>query len=234
MNRRITRDVLLRKFKLERCYRPPVLLRHPEWNLPQDLAPLVARLLRLRPEFFFLQIGAFDGLENDPVAPLVREFGIGGIVVEPQPAAAAALRANYAPFPQVAVVNAAIADADGDREFFTASDASIQQASLSRSHLVSHGVSADRIAAIRVCCTTVANLLREHGRERCDLIQIDAEGWDHHIVRSINYPSVQPSIVRFEHHHMSNADADACLELLASYGFRFIADQWDVMAVRDT
>ena len=85
MNRRqIARDVLLRRLGVERSYRPPALLRHPDWNFDDPLKLVVAYAMRRRPDFSFLQVGAFDGRTEDPIHPLVREFGIRGIVVEPQ------------------------------------------------------------------------------------------------------------------------------------------------------
>ncbi|HEY7192277.1 MAG TPA: FkbM family methyltransferase, partial [Gemmatimonadales bacterium] len=76
-------------------------------------------------------------------------------------------------------------------------------------------------------------LAREHRLERCDLIQIDAEGFDGQIVRTIDFQAVQPSIVRFEHVHLSNRECDDCIELLASHGFRFIGQRRDIIAVRE-
>jgi len=86
---------------------------------------------------------------------------------------------------------------------------------------------------VQVRCATIASLLQEHGFDSCDLLQIDAEGYDYQIVRSIDFAAVQPLIVRFEHVHMSNADCDQCVELLASHGYRFITERRDIIALRE-
>src|ERR1043166_3250116 len=222
MNRRkIARDVLLRRLGGERSYRPPALLPHPDWNVDDPLKLVVAYAMRRRPDFAFLQVGAFDGRTEDPIHPLVREFGIRGIVVEPQAQMLETLRANYADQPRVFVVSAAIADAEGSREFYSTTLGASRKASFFRAHLLKHGIRADDIVAQRVRCATIAGLVREQGFERCDLIQIDAEGYDAEIVRTIDFEAVQPSIVRFEHVHLSDRDCDQCVELLATRGFRF-------------
>ena len=231
--RKIARDVLLRRLGVERSYRPPALLRHPDWNFDDPLKLAVAYTMRRRPDLTFLQVGAFDGRTDDPIHPLVQEFGIRGIVVEPQVSMLDMLRANYADYPQVVVVNAAIADAEGSRDFYSTRDGPSRKASFLRSNLLRHGVRSEDIVAQPVRCTTIANLIREQKLERCDFIQIDAEGYDAEIMRTIDFPTVQPSIVRFEHVHLSDQDCDGCIELLASHGFRFIGQRRDIIALRE-
>jgi FkbM family methyltransferase len=232
-SRRIARDVFLRKLGLERSYRPPVLFRHPDWNFDSLLKPVVGDYLRARPDFTFFQVGAFDGFVKDPVYPLVRAFGLRGLVVEPQVSVLDTLKANYADHPQVQVVNAAVADANGMRDFYTDARGPSRQASFITSNLLKHGVPADQIVTVKVRSATIATLLHEHGFDRCDLLQIDAEGYDHQIVRAIDFKTVQPLIIRFEHVHMSNDDCNQCIELLASHGYRFITERRDIMALRE-
>src|SRR5690349_8008477 len=128
-SKRLVRDVLLRRLGMERSYRPSILIRHPQWNFDEFLKLTVAYHLRTIPDFSFLQVGAFDGLSNDPINPLVRAFGLRGIVVEPQLKAYESLKARYAEHPQVTVVNAAIADSDGTRDFYTVEGGVTQAAS---------------------------------------------------------------------------------------------------------
>jgi len=233
MSRRIARDVFLRRLGIERSYRPPTLFRHPDWNFDPLLKLAVTYHLRARPDFTFLQVGAFDGLANDPIHPLVRAFGLRGLIVEPQVGVLDRLRATYADHPQVSLVNAAVADANGMRDFYTTTGGPIQQASFSRSHLVKHGVPADQILGLKVRCITIASLLQEHGLDRCDLLQIDAEGYDYQIIRTIDFNAVKPLIIRFEHAHMTDDESNQCIELLASHAFRFITERRDIIALRE-
>jgi len=224
--------VLLRKLGIERSYRPVALFRHPEWNFAPLLKLVVASCLRARPDFTFLQVGAFDGIVEDPMHPLVDEFGVRGLVVEPQVSVLGTLKASYAAHPQVQVVNAAVADANGTRDFYTTASGPSRKASFFKEQLLEHGVPAEQIQAVPVRCATITTLLQEHGLGRCDMLQIDAEGYDYQIIRSIDFHAVQPLIVRFEHVHLSNTECDACVELLASHGFRFITERRDIIAVR--
>jgi FkbM family methyltransferase len=233
ISRSIARDVFLRRLGVERSYRPPALFRHPDWNFEPLLKLVVAYHLRARPDFTFLQVGAFDGIVGDPVHPLVQAFGLRGLVVEPQARVLDTLKATYADDPQVLVVNAAVADANGMRDFYTTAGGATPQASFFRPHLLKHGVPADQIQTLKVRCATIASLLQEHGLASCDMLQIDAEGYDYQIIRTIDFQTVQPLIIRFEHAHMTDDECDQCIKLLASHAFRFIAERRDIIALRD-
>ncbi len=62
----------------------------------------------LHPDFFFLNIGACDGVMGDPVYPLVCKYHWAGIAIEPVPHNFARLEENYRGEPQVILENAAI------------------------------------------------------------------------------------------------------------------------------
>lgn len=233
INKRIARDVFLRRMKLERSYRPAALFRNPGWIFDDYLKLAVAHHLRTRPDFAFLQVGAFDGVSNDPIHPLVQAFGLRGIIVEPQTQAFEALKKRYADHPQVVLVNAAVADANGSRDFYTADSGPIQQASFDKAHLLKHRIPADRIVSQKVRCVTITSLLEEHGFDRLDLVQIDAEGYDAEIVRTIDFGHVTPRIIRFEHAHLKDDDCDACVGMLASHGYRFMTERRDIIAIME-
>jgi FkbM family methyltransferase len=233
ISRRIARDVLLRRLGVERSYRPSALFRHPDWNFAALLKLVVASYLRARPDFTFLQVGAFDGFVEDPIHPLVEAFGLRGLVVEPQASVLDTLEASYADHPQVRVVNAAVADANGTRDFYTTAGGPSRKASFFRPQLLKHGIPVDQIETVQVRCATIASLLHEYGFASCDLLQIDAEGYDSQIIRTIDFDVVQPLIVRFEQVHLTTADCEECIELLASHGFRFLVERRDIIALRE-
>jgi hypothetical protein len=64
-----------------------------------------------------------------------------------------------------------------------------------------------------------------------DLVQIDAEGYDWPIIRSIEFSVLRPAILRFEYRNMQSCDADECLGFLASHGYRFLVEPRDIIAI---
>ena len=85
-------------------------------------------------------------------------------------------------------------------------------ASFDRNHLRKHGISDHDIVVQPVPCHTVESALRLAGLQNVDLIQIDAEGYDWPIIRSMDFTRIKPRMLRFEFRHMSDRDADACLD----------------------
>src|SRR5262249_56046547 len=71
------------------------------------LRAVVTRVVH--PRFFFVNIGANDGVSNDPIYPFLREYGWSGIVVEPLAPMLEELRRNYHDIPGIVFEQAAIA-----------------------------------------------------------------------------------------------------------------------------
>jgi FkbM family methyltransferase len=64
----------------------------------------------LNPDFFFVNIGANDGVVADPTYPFIRKYGWRGIAVEPVPYVFEQLKENYADIEGVILENAAISN----------------------------------------------------------------------------------------------------------------------------
>lgn len=228
---KVKRNKLLRRIRLERSYKPMTLVERPEWMYENFLKMAVTHELIKTNDFTFVQIGAFDGVENDPIRPLVQEYKLTGIVVEPQATAFKQLKKNYQKYPEVKVVNAAISDKNEERDFYSTTDSSIQTASFDRAHLVKHNVPEEDIVKHKIKCYTIDTLLQEHQIDQYNLLQIDAEGYDCEIIKSIDFVKAKPSIIRFEYTHISETDLNTCIYLLASEGYQFITERRDILAV---
>jgi FkbM family methyltransferase len=210
-----------------------VLARQPELAVRSCLPFVVGRELLQNPRMTFMQIGAFDGIGDDDLRELVTRHQLRGVLVEPQPAAFARLQQTYAGQLQVRLLQAAIAEREGSRELFCMRGEASMVASFDRDHLRKHGVPDHDIVSQPVPCHTVESAMRAAGLDRLELLQIDAEGYDWPIIRAIDFSRCRPRILRFEYRHMRPQDADACLELLASQGYRFVIEARDIIACLD-
>jgi FkbM family methyltransferase len=81
---------------------------------------LLTKLSAERPDFFFVQIGANNGLTDDPLRQFVTKYHWHGVLVEPQPQVFQQRLKNYELEKQLAFENAAIADKDGTAQLFVA------------------------------------------------------------------------------------------------------------------
>lgn len=64
----------------------------------------------LHPDFFFVNIGANDGVVNDPIYPFIERYGWRGIAVEPVPHVFERLCTNYRSLPGVVLEQVAISE----------------------------------------------------------------------------------------------------------------------------
>jgi FkbM family methyltransferase len=230
--RRQWRNVVFRRLGIQRCYTPPAITRRPDLLVRSWLPYVVAHELLANREFTFLQIGAYDGKSDDDLRDLVVQYGLRGVLIEPQPAAFDRLRETYRDQPQVTLLQAAIGESGGVRDLFCRRGDASMAASFEAQHLRRHGIPSEEIFRLPVVCHTVESALRAADLESVDLIQIDAEGYDWPIIRSIDFATVRPAILRFEYRHMRSNDADACLDFLARHGYQFLLEARDIIAHR--
>jgi FkbM family methyltransferase len=207
---------------------------------------VVAEQLQKDPNFFFLEIGANDGVVADPIHELVQKHGLSGLLVEPLPDLFERLQVNYADQPRVAFERCAIGREDGEARLYRVRvDAPFPRwahsiASFDRSHLIHH-LSGTRndvshvekfIEEVKVPCLKLTTLLRKHGIESLTLLQVDTEGFDCEIVGMALEAGLRPPIINYEFIHATRRDQRDCKKALMDAGYCFVDVGRDTLAVR--
>jgi FkbM family methyltransferase len=194
--------------------------------------------------FFVLVVGAYDGIENDPLGQFVLTHECSGVFLEPQSEVFERLRQNYGSRPSLRLVNAAVDQQSGTRELFTVRAGphglprwTEQLASFSRSHIEKHedrapGLS-EHIVSSAVRIVTFSELIELHSIRAIDVLQIDAEGVDALLLGSFPFDRIRPGVVYYEIAHMAPGDLEATRSRLRNFGYRFYATEapTDEMAV---
>lgn len=221
---------------------PRGMLNFRSAELKLDLDFVLSHYRLEHPDICYLQIGAFDGVQGDPVYPLIRKHGLHGILLEPQKDAFARLQANYAEFGGFQFINAAIAAHEGESTLYRIKPEAKgpawlhQIASFDRDVILRHAHMVPDLEAMieteKVRCITFATLFGELGLQTVDMLQIDAEGFDAEILRLFDVAKRTPAIVRFEHKHLSPADHAESLAMLVGEGYRFAICGSDTLAYR--
>jgi FkbM family methyltransferase len=201
---------------------------------------VIAHLMLTEPAPFFVQIGANDGISNDPLHKFVTRFGWKGILLEPVPSIFAILERTYKNYPNVKLINAALAERDGRRTMYTVrvddstSPGASQLSSLKREQLLKHQESitdvSSRIEEQVVECISFATLLQQAETAKVDLLQIDAEGYDFAILNLIDFKQTRPSIIAYEHAHMSKEEEEETAAKLVGEGYQLARGQLDTVA----
>ncbi len=199
------------------------------------------------PEAFFVEIGSNDGEQHDHLRPHIRARQWSGIMVEPVPYVFERLRANYGDMPRIALENAAIARQDGRLPFFhlprvadPGSEGLPQWydaiGSFSRDAVLRHAREIPdierRLVTTEVPTLTFESLLAKHGVGAVDLLLVDTEGYDHEILRSIDFEARQPRLVVYEHYHLPTDERARCRGRLESFGYETMEEGLDTFALR--
>jgi len=201
-----------------------------------------AHLMLRKKDVFFVEIGANDGIANDPIYPFVRDHGWQGLMLEPLPEIHAKLTKNHANHPGINCIQAAISQHDGDATIYTVDMAESQftkahQFSSFRKDIVLSQIDwvpniAELITEMRVRTMSWPTLMKQTGGRHIDVVQIDTEGFDAEILRMMDLSEWKPSIIHYEHCNLSKSDQEECASRLAENGYALAMNRLDVIAYR--
>ncbi|MCG8574233.1 MAG: FkbM family methyltransferase [Flavobacteriales bacterium] len=204
----------------------------------------------------FVQIGGNDGFIKDPIFKFVKKNGWRGIIVEPQKDVFHnKLRKTYRFEKKVKLDNVAIDKKSEVKKLYKLAISNSRWATglatfdketliyqiernyvddrAKREGIETPEKTEDYITYEEVECLTLDDLLKKHGQSKLDLLQIDTEGYDFEIIKSINFEKVKPKIISFESEHLSSEDFEACQKLLKAQGYSIKTIDRDSIAYLD-
>jgi FkbM family methyltransferase len=199
------------------------------------------RMFEVGATLSFVQVGVYDGVTQDPLRKYIEKCAWRGVMVEPQVRAANRLRELYDGQDGIVVLQAALCHQSGKATLFTldfpsAPDWAGGLASLERGHILKHSdliPGLDRmIREEAVDCITFDDVLERLPVGPLELLQIDTEGADAHVLSLFPFERVRPAIVHWEVKHLSKAEREDCLARLGGFGYRFASSgDADMVAV---
>jgi FkbM family methyltransferase len=218
------------------------------------MMPLLEAFASIREEAFFVQIGANDGEQQDPLRDLILRHRWAGIMVEPVPYVFERLRKNYSHLTRIKLENVAVGAEDGTVPFYHLAytdDAGRPGlpswfdalGSLNKDVVTAHKTFIpdidDRLVETMVPSLTFDSLCRRHDVEAIDLLLTDTEGYDYEILRRIDFDRIRPKLIIYESWHLDEDDRKACAAHLSKFGYETIEyglDTWclNLGALSDT
>lgn len=184
---------------------------------------------RNRKDVYLLQIGANDGRRNDEASQFIHKYRWRGLLLEPLPDIFSALEDTYAQMKQVALVNAALADRDGEMTFYRVKpgpdipDFCNQLGSFSLDTILEYRTTfpeiEQHIITEKVQTLTFPTLIHRHGVEKIDVIVVDTEGYDYQILKMLDLRQFRPALIMYEHNHLSEEENHAAVQLLTDAGY---------------
>lgn len=193
---------------------------------------------------YFVQIGGNDGFANDPIFRMVKKHGWKGIILEPQKNVFTdRLSRTYRNEKNVKLINAAITKESGEMPLyklaFSESRWATGLATFEKSVMIDRIKNNDRIkrraiaegvdlpedindwiAEEAVKCYSLADLCQKEEINQIDLLQIDTEGFDYQIIKSIDFDKCDIQKIAFERHLLSEEDQIECKSLLEKNGYQ--------------
>lgn len=165
---------------------------------------------------FYVDVGANDGVFVSNTCALYRQ-GWRGICVEPNPQAYALLKRRR---PEDVCLNVAVGDSVGSVELSWNGD-------ITEGSAVRTGPAAGYSCQVEL--TTLARLLVAHGASaEIDLLTIDVEGMEYHVLQGMDWTVHRPRLVIIEYNSEGQVNHDA-FDLLLQRGYRpVLINRWNI------
>jgi FkbM family methyltransferase len=206
-------------------------IRKKQWlSNEKKFRSLVELLSQNNPDFFVIQVGACDGVMDDPIHKWIDQYHWNGILIEPQDDEFQNLVRNYSNSKQLHLVNAAITAKDGSVTLYKVKNDEKVKNSWQRgtASLIPQSELTTSVVVKSICFQT---LFEKYGVSHVELLQIDVEGFDYEIIKLFDFKQIKPALLRYEHRHLSPSNRRECVKLLCGLGYKIIYSQYDTSAV---
>lgn len=204
----------------------------PYWN-PDVLNHFIISKFKQMGRVTFIQVGSNNGINGDPLYPFIMKNMLNGLLVEPVAYLFEELLENYKSKAGVLQFeNSALANMAGPMPFYRLkkadrSDLPVfydQIGSFNKEVVLKHkpGIPGfdDLFIVDNVNTLTFQELVDKYQIQHFDLLHIDTEGYDYEILKMVDFSLYHPSMIMFEHIHLSVDDYRNALKLLKNAGYR--------------
>lgn len=182
-------------------------------NPPQVKIIDVIPLYPNKENMIFIEVGANNGVDNDPVRDWVKQYNWTGVLIEPVKKAFEELKVNYDGIDRVSFENVAISNSD-EKSAIMYKPKSSKIASLDKNHAPMKG----KYKEVEVVLKKLNDIVEEYNISKLDLLNIDAEGYDFEVIKSLDFDKVRPMIIHYEHRHLGDVKSN-CEAYLLKNGY---------------
>ena len=206
-------------------------IRGPIPDRTADVQRFLRRNIESHDTCSILQVGAYDGMSNDTLHDLLRDYDhVRAVLLEPQPGPFSTLQKRWERSSRVVPIRAALSESTGERPLYAIADA------FKHRHPFPDQVSSFYRWRVEAACsrynwrpseafiTSVPvptidwrTLVRRYGR--FDFVATDAEGYDAEILEQIDMSESPPEIILYEHALLPRRIRKRCEQRLTSNGY---------------
>jgi FkbM family methyltransferase len=197
-----------------------------------NLEKIISNLVEKKIINSLIQIGANDGMSHDHLHKVIKKFRLESLLLEPIKKYFLDLQNNYLNYDNVRLENSALSINNeilflykvNPKYFDKYGTLSNGISSFYKEHLLKHGIKEKHIIKEKVNQISFDNLLKKHNISSFDLLLIDAEGYDCHIVNDffLKIKKIRPIII-FEWSHIKNIEFESTLSVLINNNYSFFS-----------
>lgn len=178
--------------------------------------------------FNFIQVGANDGVSFDFLYDFVIQRNSEGLVIEPVKEYFDELVENYKDYPKIIKVNKAVHTSEKTIEIHKISPNSVVNypdwvkgiASLDAEHHKKTGINSYDIIKEVVVADSLMNIINQYlFSKKLNYFQVDTEGFDFEVIKMIDFNTIRPTIIKYEHANLTNQNQNDLLLLLKNNGY---------------
>ena len=185
-----------------------------------------------------LQVGACDGLCDDPLHHFLTTRPCRAHLLEPLPENFQILQKTYAAHPHITLHCEALTDtASGTATLHVPEGGGPTKPHATFDPLLHKTIRIDAIRhgatrPVEVRTITITDFCRREHITHFHIIQIDAEGMDARLVTSILRAGLRPAILNFEHLHIKTCEVKPLFTLLETCGYHWLHDNLNTCCIR--
>lgn len=174
--------------------------------------------------FFFVQVGANDGVKFDNLYEFVTSRRCSGIVIEPISFYFKKLKDNYQKYPDIKPIRIAIHKDKKKANLYYVDPTKLKLlpeyaegiGSFDIKHHEKSNISDSCMISEKVECVNLMDLIKKYNISNINLLQIDAEGYDAEIIKMINFDIIRPTIIKYEHANLDAKEQHQLIKILES------------------
>ena len=195
-----------------------------------NLEKIISNLVEKKTVNSLIQIGANDGMSHDHLHNVIKQFRLESLLLEPIKKYFLDLQNNYSNYDNVRFENSALSINNEilflykvNPEYFNKyGTLSSGISSFYKEHLLKHGIKEKHIIQEKVNQISFDELLRKYNINSFDLLLIDTEGYDCHIVNDffLKVKKIRPIII-FEWSHIKYSELENALNLIMNNNYSF-------------
>jgi FkbM family methyltransferase len=177
-----------------------------------------------KPNLRFIQVGANDGIANDPIRWYVFKHGWHGILIEPQPVIFKQLQENYKGTEGLIFENCAISPQQKNVELYYLDESDVDWPFVNRIATLDPNKgwlakAKERAKKVNVKSRTLNQVIEAHSMNSFDVLVIDTEGFDFEVLKTIDLTRHQPTVIVYEERHLAPPEHDQAEILLWKHGY---------------